>query len=547
MRDILRHSVLLLGIILFIGAISLISCGDTKPIKLKHNTLPISIVYPPNLTPLVRQLEILFGESTYNALPDGSSIELNLIPDQTFNASSKISAGRVKIHGWIAPSTSVVNYTNSRQQNLGPQQIDCAQLFATPMVVATLSQNLSNLKAEGNQVSWKNLFSFSPDGDLIGNQYVYNRASPLSSDSGLANLIQAIYIATDFPGIISREKVDTPIIINKLRAIESGVASYAFSDKSLLAQLVNSRSNKILFSLTTEQEVALFNQERIKTGKELVTALYPKEGTAWLDYNLCLSDADWVTPAHRRAINQLMEYLRLPAPQQLAVSSGLRPAMGSVPLTQPLTSQHKVDISKGTNNFLPVSGDIVERLVTLWPELLKPTGIMFVLDTSGSMEGTSLRLGKTYIRNTIAGTRQRDLKGLITSSTKVSITSEFTADGALIIPKLDQLKAQGGSSIYDALIKAMQLIQADELKQFRKTILVYTDGGDKNSDTPLPRLRDITHDIFSRHNINLIIVAVGKDEDFSDLKLIAEAANGVFIEADYDDLADIFTKIRSIL
>lgn len=547
MKNILRHSLVILGAIVFAGALSLISCGDTKPLKLKHNTLPISIVHPPNLAPLMRQLAILFQESPHASLPDGSSVEINLIPDSTSSASSKISSGRVKIHGWVSSSTSVINFTNSRQQNLGPQQIDCSQLFATPMVVATMTKNLSNLKSEGNEISWRNLFSFTEEGELVNRNLTYNHTSPLNSDSGLASLIQSIYIATDFPGMINREKVDIPVIINKLRSIEAGVSSYSFSDKTLLSQLANSKSNKLQFSLTTEQEVALFNQERIKAGLEPVTALYPKEGTAWLDYNICVSDADWVTPAHRRALSQLSEYFRQPAPQQLAVASGLRPAMGSVPLTSPLTSQHKVDISKGTNNLLPVSGDILERLLTLWPELLKPAAIMFVLDTSGSMEGTSLRLGKTYIRNTIAASRPRDLKGLITSATKVSVSSELTTDGASIIPKLDQFKAQGGSSIYDAFVKAMQLIQKDNLNAYRKTILVYTDGGDRNSDTPFLRLRDITRDIFTRYNINLIVIAVGKDEDFSDLRLVAEAANGVFIEADYDNLSEIFAKIRSIL
>jgi hypothetical protein len=76
---------------------------------------------------------------------------------------------------------------------------------------------------------------------------------------------------------------------------------------------------------------------------------------------------------------------------------------------------------------------------------------------------------------------------------------------------------------------------------------LFTDGGDKNSDTPLPRLLNIMRDTFDKININLIIVAVGKDEDFTDLKTIAENTNGLFIEASYDDLNDIFAKIRSIL
>jgi Ca-activated chloride channel family protein len=547
MIRVLRHSIIILTVILFAGAASLISCGDSKPIKLLKNVVPVAVVHPPSLTPLLRQATVLFSESPLATLAEGSEIEINLIADPTLAASDKISKGKAKVHGWIAPSTSLVNYTNIRTTNLGPQQTDCTQLFATPVVLATTSKNLPSLNADGNEFSWNTLFPMNQDGSPINPMPEFNQTSPLSSDSGLAVLIQLFYVATEFPGAAARESIEVPVVINKLRAMQTGISSYSYFDKTLLHRLIRNKGGQIKFSLTTEQEVALFNKELIQRGQEPIVALYPKEGTTWLDYNLCMSNADWLTPAHKKALQNFSEYLRQIPPQQLAVGAGLRPSVGSVPLAPPLTSKFKVDIAKGTNPTLPVSGEILSRLIDLWPNLLKPSAVAFILDTSGSMEGTSLRLGKTQFRNTIASTNERDKKALLTSSTKVNLVAEFQNIGGEIIPLLDQVKAQGGSSIYDALAKATSLIQDKNLDQYRRTIILFTDGGDKNSDTPLPRLLNIMRDTFDKININLIIVAVGKDEDFTDLKTIAENTNGLFIEASYDDLNDIFAKIRSIL
>ncbi len=547
MTNAIKHSVIILVVILFAGSVSLISCGDTKPIALKRNVVSTTIVHPQNLTNLFRQFKLVYEESPASELADGSRVELNLIADSSLQASTKISSGKVKIHGWLSPSFSLVNFANLKRTNLGPQQTNCSQLFATPLLIASTEGKLEKLGIKGNEFSWKDIFSLTPSGGPAKTIPVFNQTSPLGSDSGLAALIQFLYIATDFPSNLERAALDIPATINKLRAIQSGVSGYTYFDKTLLSQLGSSRQNKIDLSVTTEQEIALFNQERIKAGLEPMLALYPTEGSVWLDYNFCMSDADWLTPAHKRALEQFVEYLKQPALQQIAVGAGLRPAAGAVPLTPPLTPQFKIDINKGSHAMLPVTGEVIERLTLLWPELLKPSAITFVLDTSGSMEGTSLRLGKTHFRNTIASTQARDKKSLISAASMVTVQSEFTNDGAVVIPQLDKLRAQGGSSIYDAILKAITLAKNDSLTQYRRTVIVFTDGGDKNSSTPLSRLVELVRESTNQVNISLIIIGVGKEESFDDLRRIAEAANGLFIEANYDDLSEIFARIRSII
>lgn len=543
----IRHIVIILAGLVLVGLFSLTSCKDSKPIRLKKNTLQLTVVHPPHLIPFMRQISALFNESPTATLAEGTRIELNLVPENSISASGRIGSGRVKVHGWLASSTSLINYTNVNLKNLGPRQVNCTQLFATPLVVATPKRNVAKIGGENGEISWKKLFPIDEVTDPKRSFPLYNHSSPMVTETGLATLVQLGYMATGFPSTLGESDIKLPAVLHKLETFEKLVTNYSFSERSLLAQIALARNDKVHYTISSEQEVAQFNHSRVKQGLEPLQALYPKEGATWIDFNMCSSEADWLSPAHRRGMEQFSGFLTTLPPQQIAVSFGFRPSSGKVPLTPPLTADYGVDISKGTTALLPASGEVVKLLLEKWPELLKPSAISFVIDTSGSMEGPSLRLGKTHFRNSLAGTTWRDKKALLSFASTVEIKSDFTTEAGEIIPILDKLQAQGGSAVYDAILKAATLLQRDNLSGYRRTIVIFTDGGDKNSDTPLKRLTELSKDLFNRNSISLIIIAVGHDSNFDDLISIAEASNGLFIHAGYDELNEVFARIRAII
>ncbi len=544
---ILRHLLIIVLLGTVVGMFAITSCGGSSPAVLKKNTTSLVVVHSPHLDPLMNYLAKGFHASPYAVLADGSKIDLRLISEPSLEASKKISSGKLKVHAWLAPSTSLINYTNANLKNLGPKQTDCVQIFATPTIVATTKKNTSKLKAKGNSFSWSKLFDEQITNENAANRLTFNHAAPFASGTGLAALIQLAYVSLGYPSTLRNEDLSTPRALSKLEKFEKLASGYGYFDRALLNQVAWARNDKVHYTITSEQALAVYNLNRIKNGLEPLLALYPEEGSYWVDYNMCVSDADWLSPAHRKAIQQLNSFLTTEQSQTAAVSFGFRPSGGAVALVPPLTPEYGIDVSKGKTALLPVTGELVGTLLNRWPDLLKPAAILFVMDLSGSMEGPSLRVGKTSFRNTIASTSWRDLKGLMSFTTTTKIHSDFITDSATIIPILDSLQAQGGSAVYDAILKASQLITKDSLRDYRKTIVIFTDGGDKNSDSPLKRLIDNTKDIFNRNNVNLIIVAIGHEGDFSDLALVADAANGVFIHTSYDDAALAFSKIRSML
>jgi len=137
---------------------------------------------------------------------------------------------------------------------------------------------------------------------------------------------------------------------------------------------------------------------------------------------------------------------------------------------------------------------------------------------------------------------------LISSSTEPRLESDLTAEQTPVLQALDKVQSIGGSSIYDSIQIAIDMISHEKLKAYRRYIIVFSDGGDKSSQTPLKTLTGRIKDLFVRQNLNLIIVGLsGNNPDFSDLKLIATSGDGKFTLGSMDSIQSIFREIDESL
>lgn len=522
------------------------ACNREQEQAPQARVLQLRIVHPPEVTSYFSS--VVEGINSKGIiLPDGTSVQFDLRQANSNIAADEIARGVLKTHAWLVPSTSLAHYVNANLKNLGPEQINCRQLFASPVVFAVASRQAQMLGVNNNEITFSELVgSEFATTKITKHSFSIAHTSPIESVSGMASLIQLAYFTNQKEGSLTQQDLEDPVNFEMLRAFEGLIAGYGFHENAMLSSLVRSRSDKIPLAITTEQQVALFNRRMGKSSPE-VRALYPTDGSYWLDYTLCSSDADWVTPAHHAAIKLFSEVLSGRAAQESILRKGFRPSVVKLPPVAPLSAEYGVDPSKGSKAFLPISGDAYSYLLKKWPDLMRPKALILVLDTSGSMEGAALRVGKNQIRNLMAANSWKDLLALVTFGTQVTLTSDLTADNRAVIPLLDQLKARGGSSVYDAIKKALDLSKRKELEQFRKIVIIYTDGEDKNSEISLKSLLAIMEDSVKFQNISLVIVGAGIDADFSDLRLIAEAGNGLFKQGGLDDMDKIFQEVLASL
>src|SRR4029077_13681490 len=155
---------------------------------------------------------------------------------------------------------------------------------------------------------------------------------------------------------------------------------------------------------------------------------YPKEGIVTADYTLMLLHSDSDT---RSKFDKVVAYLRSDKVQQQIMSSTYRrPAVSTVPLGSQFPSSILLELP------FPGSLSVVNDLITTYLDQIRPpSSTTYVLDLSGSMQGSRLdSVKRTFANLTGADTsvtgrfarfRQREHVTIITFSSQVEDTREF--------------------------------------------------------------------------------------------------------------------------
>jgi len=538
--------------ILVVSSLSFIAgCSHKEENKFENRTITLNVIHGPVLQSYLSAMKEKFLQE-HSKLSDGTEVKIELTNEGGVGAASKIARGVLKADAWIAPSSSLINYTNIQLSNLGPRQVDCVQLFATPIVFATQPRNASYFHAVDQKFSWNEFFESrfraSSSGEANSDLFAYNHGNPRVSHTGLSALTQLAYLASySKESTLDLDTLKSPHTFEKLKQYEQFVGSYGASEGMLLARAANAGTRRVLFSITSEQELALYNQS-VGGATPALMALYPSEGSFWNDYVLCMSDADWVSPAHRAAYRAWAEFLQSQQAQFDVKRAGFRPSVVQFADVEPLTSKFGINTLLPDKSFLPVPGEVTSFLFDSWPQLRRPAAVTLLLDTSGSMEGEALAAGKTNFRNLLPGLRPGDLTALVTFSAEPKVQSELTSDINAVVDKLNTVQSMGGSALYDGLIKAIEMSTEEKYNGYRKFIVMFTDGDDKNSEANLQRLIDIAGTTMADYNINLYIFGISREGlSYDDLKRVAKAANGTFKEAPIGQVDDLFQNIFSNL
>jgi Ca-activated chloride channel family protein len=196
--------------------------------------------------------------------------------------------------------------------------------------------------------------------------------------------------------------------------------------------------------------------------------------------------------SQRAAYDKVAAYLRQPDVQtRIMKSTARRPAVPGVALDSRFPSQVLIELP------FPSSLEIVNKLLfTYLDQIRRPAHAIFVLDTSGSMDGPridslkraliNLTGADTSITGQFASFRQREQITMILFNSRVYQQRDFSVnDVSSSSPDLGQirdfvnsLQAGGGTAIYDALETAYQVAARDQQQDPDRyySIVLMTDG-----------------------------------------------------------------------
>src|SRR5262249_1820767 len=228
-----------------------------------------------------------------------------------------------------------------------------------------------------------------------------------------------------------------------------------------------------------------YNARLRKHGKRLV-AIYPKEGTFFSDDPLIVLDAPWGTADPKAGAPKPLQYLSSPQVQSKVMAAGFRPADSSIPLAGNLTPANGVDASQPKRLLSLPEPKVLARVRELWHEDRKPADIVLVVDTSGSMgDEDKLPQAQQGLNRFPRQRAPRDRVGLVAFSDQAVVARPLQemqpAARQALQSSIDGLFAEGGTSVYDATLEALDLLQQQADPKHIAAEVVLTDGEDNKS------------------------------------------------------------------
>jgi Ca-activated chloride channel family protein len=377
-------------------------------------------------------------------------------------------------------------------------------------------------------------------------EFTYGMTNPAASNSGFSALVS---VATALSGTGSAL---TDADITKV----TPQMSTFFSGQKLTAGSSGFLADKFTADPTSVD--GIINYESVlaglKVSGEPLSIITPADGVVTSDYPLTLLTS--ATAAKKPLFTKLTNWLRTTKIQKEIVSqTHRRPGVPGIATGLPNTVTFETPF--------PNTLDVANTLISVYLEAARPPAqTLFVLDTSGSMEGSRLDALQRALKNLagadsstsggFAAFRNRERVTLLPFNTTPGRARTFdvpeddkTGVLAQIRDYADQLQADGNTDIYDSLKKAygIAVSQQSERPDTFVSIVLMTDG-ENNQGISGAEFQDYYRSLgASGKSIPTFVVLFG-DGDVDKLTAIAKLTGGTVFDALNGDLSSAFQEIR---
>ena len=321
----------------------------------------------------------------------------------------------------------------------------------------------------------------------------YAMTNPASSNTGMSALFAVASAAAGKADDLRANEIDARMLTSflagqKLTAGSSGWLAEAYAkDPSAVDAMVN-------------YEAVILRGNAALAPADRLTLVYPTDGVISADYPLMLLDA-----TRRADYDKLVATLRAPAFQRdVAAAAFLRPVLPEVAPVAALSTAPVAEL--GFPNRL----DVIDAVLTSYQaDWRRPSTSIFVLDTSGSMEGArmdAMRAALKLLAGADAGSasaryarfQSRERVVLISFSNNVSAPVRLGFDAAALDTGrqqvrgyADALAARGGTAIFSAVLAAEEIAAAEQASDPDRfvSIVLLTDG-ENTAGLPLAAFRE---------------------------------------------------------
>jgi Ca-activated chloride channel family protein len=464
-----------------------------------------------------------------------TGVNVSLIMTDTLTLANDMTDGTAQRDYdavWLASADYLDLYARGPNPLVGTTPI-----MSSPVILAMRTPAARRLGWDHGSVTWLDIARAAAAG-----RFRFGMSSPVTSDSGLSALVGAATAVagrgaalTDAGARQATSELAGLFAGQRLTATTSGALAQMYLDG-----LASSRS--AADGVIGYEADLLALQARAPRGDPL-TLVYPSDGEISATYPLSL-----VVTASRAATEaffRLVGYLTSKSEQdEIMMATGHRPVLGSVRLARDLPG-HLAALR------FPANPQIATDLIGEYLGKLRPPGrTVYVLDTSASMRGARLSHLEQALRAlTGAGHTLADEFSEFRSGEEITflpfsygpatptVFSIRAGDPrpalAGIRDYIGGLKAHGRTAIYDALVRAYQIMAAEQDREDSgriDAIVLMTDGENDWGRTLGVFLAYYRSLPLSSPAPPVYAIAFG-EADISELTQVASATGGTVIDA----------------
>jgi Ca-activated chloride channel family protein len=521
----------------------------------------LTVAVAPGMAPTFQKLADDFNAQK-NKTPDGGVMTVKVVviaPDQMVEQSVKNPAFQA-----VAPDSSIwlarieqrwiatQGLTDTAESSLIPisdRRVGMPVRYAVSPVVIAAWEDVARELGWPETVGWRRIQQRATEDP----NFKWNHPST-GQASGLLATLAEFYAGAGVTRDLTAELAQKQETLDYVRAVEGTIRFYG-EGESVIIEHLEAEGRGFLDAFATQEQVVLaWNQ---KHPDQKLVAIYPAEGTLWTDHPLALLELGAegetrVTDNQRLTFQELAAYLTSADVQKQLLAAGYRPADLSLRLDgegSPFAGTNAVDWRQPQTTLQMPGPDVVDVVMNVWWYTKRPTNVILVVDTSGSMEGTKIARTREALLafvNQIQGPRDR--VGILEFSNEIKLEVPLTQmtpeNRKKLSDQIQGMQSDGDTAMIDAVLRARQTLEETGDPEAINAIVVMTDGQENSSRADLNDLQT-AFGANQEKRVVIFTIAFGSDADEKLLKKIAELGDGQFRRATEMDIQELYKVIST--
>ena len=387
---------------------------------------------------------------------------------QKLNKGEKYDAVWLSNSIWSYMLDSSVNLTNSK----------CTSI--NPVIFGIKKSKAEELGFVGQTVYTKDIVQAIADGNLK-----FSMSNPTVTNSGASAYLGMLSTLAGNPEVITKEVLENEQVKENLITLFTGMERSSGDEDFLEELFLNGNYESVV---TYESSIININKKLSQKGEEPLYAIYPVDGVSISDSPFGYIDNK--SKEKKEIFTDLQSYILSDEGQKLLQEKGKRTWYGGV--SQNVDKKiFNPDWGIDTNNYIsPIkypSTEVIKLALNLYQtELRKPVHTVFCLDYSGSMSGEGIKQLKSAMDYILTEKSAKDFiqfankdKIDIIAFNKYVEEPWSTEDGTQtqnLLDKVNSYGVGGTTALYDACIKALEILRKEDAEKYNLSVVLMTDG-----------------------------------------------------------------------